>query len=114
MSFIDINRLKSNTDQTINSITRVERFSTTVRKFDSLLEYGMIIKTVKIVNNDQTAVVGYRNQSPSSVMREVPISSDETIDEWTSYFEIIPNSNSGSGYIEFELVETREAYRVGQ
>lgn len=113
MSSINSSGLKSATDPTISFITRPEVIDKDPIRHDSLLEYGMLIKTLKIVNNDALKPIRYKTQSPSNVYRNVDPLSSEELNEWTSYLEIVPDDTTGTGVLEMDLVQSAEAYQNG-
>ena len=109
MSAINPDELKSAADPLISFITRPETILTVQIRHDALLEFGRIIKSIKIVNNDGVNDITYRTISPSNLLRTVPPNSDETVDEWTSYLEINPDAITGSGSLEMDLVQMKDA-----
>lgn len=113
MSAIISDALKSVSDPLIPFITRPEDFTTVQIRHDSLLEFGKLIRAVKITNNDPLANVTVRTQSPSNVLITVDPSSELIIEGWTSYLEINPNGVSGTGQIEMDLVSSEDAYKAG-
>lgn len=112
MSAINSGMLKSVSDPFIPFITRVEDFTTAQIRHDSLLEFAMLIKKIKITNDDALANVTVRTDSPSNSLITIDPNSELVISGWTSYLEINPNAVSGSGQIEFDLVQSKDAYKV--
>lgn len=109
MSAINPEELKSASDPNIPFFTFPENFTINQLRHDTLIEFGQIIKSLKIINNDNLAVVTFRTQSPSGLLRTVDPASELSIDEWTSYLEINPNGVSGNGQIELDMVELNNA-----
>ena len=109
MSAINPQGLKSASDPIIPFVTRPEVIALAQIRHDSLLEFSRYIKVTRIVNDDAVNPITYRTQSPSNVLKSVPPSSDETIEEWTSYLEINPNAVTGAGILEMDLVEPKNA-----
>lgn len=109
MSAIDTGSLKSASDPLIPFITRLETVGTAQIRHDSLLEWGLLIKSVKITNNDTLAVLTVRTNSPSNGLISVDPASELVIEEWTSYLELNPNAVSGVGQIEIDLVQSKDA-----
>ena len=112
MSAIDTDTLKSASDLNIIFDTRPEVIALLQIRHDSLLEFGRLIKTTKIVNEDGLNNITYRTKSPSAPLRTVPPNSDETIEEWTSYLEINPNPVTGDGLLEMDLVLLKDARKM--
>lgn len=113
MSAIISDALKAVSDPLIPFITRPENFTTAQIRHDSLLEFGRLIKAIKITNNDAIASVLVRTQSPSNNTVSVDPNSELIIREWTSFLQIIPDAVTGSGQIEFDLVKSEDAYKQG-
>lgn len=109
MSAIDTDSLKSASDPLLPFITRIENFTTAPLRHDSLLEFGYLIKSVKVTNNDNLATLTLRTISPSNNTITVDPSTELTLDEWTSFIEIVPNAVTGNGQIEMNLVTSKEA-----
>jgi len=109
MSSINPDELKSPSDLSIPFLTRPLGFTITQIRIDSLQEFGKLIKSFKIVNDDALSNVTYRTQSPSGTLRTIPPNSDDSADEWTSYLEINPNAVSGTGSFEIDLVNINDA-----
>lgn len=78
---------------------------------DALVQFGLLIKSYRIVNNDAGAAVTFRTKSPSGTLKTIAPNSDGSDDDWTSYFEVNPNAVSGNGIIELELVKREDAYQ---
>jgi hypothetical protein len=111
MSAIQQNGLKSANDPLIPFISVPETIGTVQIRHDSLLETGLLTKSIRIINNDGANPITYRTASPSSVLKTVPPNSDETIPEWTSYLEINPNAVTGNGILERDLVTNEDAHK---
>lgn len=114
MSAINTGSLKSVSDPLISFITKNENIGTSQIRHDTLLEFAKITKAIKIVNNDVANNITYRTNSPSDVLKTVPPNSDEIVEGWTSYIEINPNAVTGSGSLEIDLVDPKEAYINGK
>lgn len=112
MSSVNSEVLKSPASDKIPFLTRPESFTTLVVFHDTLNEFQKLIKTFKIVNDDAAAVVSYRTQSPSAPLRTVPPNSEDTLDEWTSFLQLIPDAITGSGTLEMDLVDLKDAIQT--
>lgn len=111
MSFIDYERLKSPADTTIPFLSRSEPFTTSQLIKDTLLQFGKLIKIAKITNNDPINNLTVRQFSPSGTLLSLSPSSAIELPAWTSYLEINPNPITGSGVLEMDLVESKDAYQ---
>lgn len=111
MSAIPFESLKGSTDLSIPFITRSEIIGITPINHDTLLEFGFIVKTLRIVNNSPTSSIFYRTGASDAVLKEVPPNSDDTIDGWFAIFLITPDPIAGDGLLEYDLTRTREALK---
>lgn len=109
MSSVNPEELKSPSDSTIPFFTRPEAIGVAQIIHDTLNEFGVLIKSIKIVNEDGSNNLTYRTQSPSNVLQTVPPNSEDVLDEWTSFLEINPDGTSGSGMLQMDLVELKNA-----
>ena len=109
MSSYNPDELRSPSDPLLPFSTRKEPFTTAQLRFDTMLQFGMLTKEIRIINADGANAVTYRTHSPSEGLSTVPPASDETITDWTSYIEINPNAVSGTGTLEIDLVPIEAA-----
>ncbi len=108
MSAIDFNSLKSSKDLEIPFLTNSEDIGTANIGHDTLIEFGMLVKTLRLVN-DSNVGLGYKVGSPSALLKIIPPNSEVTIDGWFSVFQIFPDSVTGKGLIEMDLVPSKVA-----
>lgn len=116
MSAIPFDLLKGSTDLSLPFISRSEKIDPLNLKniaHDTLLEFGFLVKNLRIINKSAISSIFYRTQSVDSILKEVPPSSDETIDGWFSIFQIFPDLVDGDGLIEYDLTRTLEALKNG-
>ena len=111
MSAIPFESLKGSTDLSLPFITRSEIIGVNPINHDTLLEFGFIVKTLRIVNNDSSGSIFYRTGASDAVLKEVPPNSDDTIEGWFAIFLITPNSITGNGLLEYDLTRTSEALK---
>jgi hypothetical protein len=111
MSQVNYESLKSPRDQNIPFLSRKFQFTTSQLLFDTLLQFGMLIKSYRIVNNVGINNLTFRNKSLSNVLETIEPNTEALDDDWSSFFEINPNAATGSGSVEFELVQPKDAYR---
>lgn len=109
MSALLPDEYRSASDPDIIFYTMPEGVGVAQIRHDTLLEFRTICKELKITNNDGVNNITYRTQSPSAVLRTCPPNSEVVITEWTNYIEINPNAVTGSGLIEMDLVDSKEA-----
>jgi len=114
MSSLNPDELKSPRDLTIPFLTRPEDFTNVQLRIDSLIQFGKLIKSIRIENNDTTNNLTWRTQSPSNILRVLAPSAIDGVDEWTSYLEINGNATTGTGQIEMDLVKIQDAKKLLQ
>ena len=112
MSSLNPDELKSPRDLTIPFSTRPENFTTAQLRIDSLIQFGKLIKSIRIENNDTTNNLTWRTQSPSNILRILAPSAVDEVDEWTSYLEINGNGATGTGQLEMDLVNIQDAKKI--
>lgn len=110
MSYVRAHRLKGLRDPSLSFFTITLAFTTAQLVIDALTQYGSYIYAFRIVNQDGTNVCQYRQGSPSTPLKTIPINTSEESDPaWESYLEIDPNAVSGVGYVELNLVQRQLA-----
>jgi len=111
MSF-NVQRLRSATDDTIPSFLRAVEVGTTTDLFhNTLLEFGLIGKGARVVNNDAANNLGFKLHSNHANQPEqvIPPSSEFLINEWFSEIFLLPNAVTGSFQLTLELSRLEEA-----
>ena len=111
MSFIDFPSLKSSKDLDIPFLSDSEIIALVTINHDTLIEQGLLVKSLRLVNDDGTNNLDYRTGSPSGTLKSVPPNSEVTIDGWFSIFQVFPNAVTGQGLIETDLVSSKDAQR---
>ncbi len=110
MSAIDTSNLKSVNDEKIPFETHQEEIGTDEIKFDTLFRFeSKLIKRGRIVNNDSVNSIKFQIGSASAPVQLVPPNSDETFDGWFSKIIIIPDTSTGDGFLELDLVNSKDA-----
>lgn len=109
MSFVNPQGLKSPADLTIPFSRFSQAFTTAQLRIDTAIQFSKIIKSLRIVNNDAINNLTYRTQSPSGLLKQVDITSEITDDEWGSFLEVNPNGATGTGFVELDLVDFKDA-----
>ena len=112
MSSINPDELKSPRDLTIPFSTTPQNFTTVQVRIDSLIQFGKLIKSIRIENNDTTNNLTWRSQSPSNLLKILGPSAIDEVDEWTSYLEINGNAVTGTGQLEMDLVDLQDAKKL--
>lgn len=110
MSLPDITSLKAASSLELKKNGRLpENFTTAqVRHFCSM-EFGGYGVGAKIINNDALNEVEVRLHNPRNTPRIVPINSEIDINEWFDIIIITPDSGTGSGQLELDIVPFNEA-----
>ena len=117
MSAIPFDQLKGSKDLSLPFISRPERVGVVPISHDTLIEFGFLVKTLRIINESASSSIRYTINdpvdltNPNLLLKEVPPNSDETIDGWFSIFQIIPDPITGKGSIEMDLTKTIEALK---
>jgi len=113
MSYFNTSELKSASDDLIDSQNREpQAFTTATVSHDTLLEFGLIGKAARIINDDAVNNLTYRLHSNRGIARIVPAASEITINEWFSIIIIEPDGTTGAGQLELELVKFQDARRL--
>jgi len=89
-----------------------EDFTTAVVNHFCSMEFGGWAVGAKIINNDSLNEIIYRLHSNRGTPRVVPISSEITINEWFDIITITPDSGTGSGQLELDIVQFRNARKI--
>jgi len=114
VSSLNVSQLKSASDDTVPSSNREpEAFTTVVIRHETLLEFGMIGKGARIINDDVLNDLTYRLHSNRGLARIIPPSSEITIQEWYSQIHIEPDAVTGLGQLELELATFKDAKKNG-
>ena len=112
MSNINVSEFKSASDDTIPSFNREpEAFTTVAIRHDTLLQFSMLGKGARIINDDILADLIYRLHSNRGIARTIPPSSEVTIQEWFSQIHVEPDGVTGAGQLELELATFKDARR---
>lgn len=70
--------------------------------------FGKIIAKFKIVNSSGSSTMTFRIPSPSGVLREIPISTSTTVEEYTYYLEINFDVGNTKSYVELDLIDPKD------
>ena len=103
------NNLKSSSDTNLFFETELRDRVTLNDRFDGLLQFNKLIKTIRIVNNDGLNIAQVRTKSPSNPLQDIPILSSITINGWTSFIQVLSDVVTGDWQIEMDLVDPEEA-----
>ena len=111
MSF-NVAVFKSATDDKIESFLReAENGTTTAIRHNTILEWGMIGKGVRAINNDAQNDLIIRLHSRGGTPLVVPPSSELPINEWFAEIHFEPNAVTGDFQIMIEVAEFKDARR---
>jgi len=105
VSYVNPAILRGVGDALLSTVTTTQAFTTSQVLLDALTQFSAYIRAFRIVNNDAINVLTYRQGSRSSPLKTVPASSEVVVEGWESFIEINPSAVSGTGFIEFDLVD---------
>jgi len=112
MSF-NISTLRSATDDSIESFLRAAENGTTAAiRHNTQLEFGLLGKGIRVVNNDNTNNLLVKLHDRNANPFIVPPSSELPIQEWFTEIHIEPDNVTGDFQITLELVESIDARRL--
>src|SRR5690348_4352179 len=100
MSYVKIQNLKGILDPSIAFATSSFAFTTAQLKTDCISQFAGYSKKFRIVNQDGTNSLSYRQGAPDSILKIVPPNSEVVVEGWESYIEINPNAGTGLGFLE--------------
>ena len=111
MSFI-VAVFQSATDDQIPSFLRVAENGTTAAiRHNTILEWGLIGKGVRVINNDVQNNLIVRLHSRGGIALIIPPSSELPINEWFSEIHFEPNAVTGDFQIMMEVAQIKDARR---
>ena len=111
MSF-DVTLFKSATDDQIPSHLReAENGTTSAIRHNTILEWALIGKGVRAINNDTQNNLIVRLHSRGGTPLIVPPSSELPINEWFAEIHFEPNAVTGDFQIMIEVAEFKDARR---
>jgi len=112
MSF-DVQTLKSASDDLIPSFLReAENGTTSVISHNSIYEFGLICKGVRIINNDSLNNLNVQLHSDTATNLIVPPSSELVLEEWFAVIICTPDGTTGDFQLTLELSDIREARKI--
>lgn len=109
MSAINYENLKSANDDTIPFRNNKELLLKTVIKFDSLLRFGMLLKSVRVVNNDSTGEILVQTGSNQAVPEKIPPNMEQTFEGWFSKLIVTPDPVTGDGLLDYDMSTSKDA-----
>jgi len=114
MSF-NVENLRSPTDERIPSRLRLPENGTTAAiRHNTLLEFGLLGKGARIINNDSTNNLDVRLHSRTGTIMVIPPNSELPLEEWYTEIHFEPDAVTGSYQITLELAESRDANRFSR
>jgi len=115
MSSFNVQLLKSATDDSIPSFLReAENGTTTDINHDTVLEFGLIGKGARIINNDSLNNLNVRLHNVRGTILVIPPNSELPITEWFSQIFCQPNAVTGDFQLTLELAQQKDAIRGGK
>jgi len=113
MSMFNVATLRAATDETIPSFLReAENGTTAAIRHNTMLEFGLIGKGARVINNDAADNLIIRLHSRQGTALIIPPSSELVIEEWFQEIHAEPDAVTGAFQITLELAETRDARRL--
>jgi len=110
LSAIDTEFLKSINDQTIPFSFHQEVIGIVPIKFDTLFRFeAKLIQRGRIINDDNVNPILLQVGSVQAPVQSIPPNSDETFDGWFSKIFITPDTVTGKGFLELDLVSSKDA-----
>jgi len=109
MSF-NVETLKSASDTNVPSFLRSpENGTTTAIRHNTLLEWSLLGKGARIVNNDAAANLNVRLHNPRATIIIVPPSSELVISEWFAEIHCEPDGTTGDFQLTIEVSSLKDA-----
>lgn len=109
MSAIDTSNLKSVNDENLPFEFHQEEILVTPIKFDTLFRFEKLIQRGRIVNDDNINPILFQVGSSQAPVQRIPPNSDEKFNGWFSKIIIIPDVVTGKGFLELDLVSSKDA-----
>jgi len=108
----NVQKLKAATNDNVPSFLRTpENGTTTAIRHDTLLEFGLLGKGARIVNNDAAANLDVRLHSPTATIIVIPPSSELSIEEWFNEIHCEPDGTTGDFQLTLELASKKDALK---
>jgi len=105
MSF-NVQTFKSATDDQIPSFLRTPENGTTSNiNHSTLMEWGLIGKGARIINNDTLNNLNVRLHDPRATILVIPPSSELVINEWFSEIFCEPDGTTGDFQLTIEVAQ---------
>lgn len=111
MSYVPKDRLRGTQDQNISFYTTDRSFTTSQLITDCVTLFKGYAKRFRIVNQDGTNQLTYRQGGTSGILKPVPPNSEVNVDGWESYIEINPTAVTGKGFLELDIVNIPDCYK---
>jgi len=106
----NVQTLKAATNENVPSFLReAENGTTTAIRHDTILEFGLLGKGARIVNNDSTNNLNVRLHSSSGTILVIPPASELSIEEWFNEIHCEPNATTGNFQLTIELASQKDA-----
>jgi len=112
LSLPNVQRLKpASSLELLKESREPEDFTTAAVRHFCSMEFGGWSPGAKITNDDALNTIIVRLHSDRGRARIVPINSELTINEWFDIIHITPDSGTGTGQLELDIVPFKEAFR---
>jgi len=104
MSQVQIAKLKGINNADLNWDTIPFPFTTAILLHDFLQEYNSYVRAYRVINEDGVNLLTYRQDSRTKQSITLDPASIDNQEGWTSLIEVTPNSVTGRGVLEVDLV----------
>jgi len=106
----NVQTLKAASNENVPSFLRAPENGTTSNiAHDTILEFGLLGKGARIVNNDGTNDLNVRLHSPTGTIIIIPPNSEFSIEEWFNEIHVEPDATTGSFQLTLELASIQDA-----
>jgi len=106
----NVETLKAATNENVPSFLRAPENGTTSNvAHDTVLEFGLLGKGARIVNNDSLNSLTLRLHSATATAIIIPASSEISIEEWFNEIHVEPNAVTGDFQLTIELANKKDA-----
>jgi len=108
----NVQKLKAATNENVPSFLREPENGLLVAiRHDTILEFGLLGKGARIINNDAINNLNVRLHSSNGTIMVIPPSSELSIEEWFNEIHCEPDAATGTFQLTLELANIKDARR---
>jgi len=108
----NVEKLKAATNENVPSFLRQPENGTTANiRHDTILEFGLLGKGARVINNDSTNNLDVRLHSSSGTIIIIPPDTELSIEEWFNEIHCEPDGTTGTFQLTLELANIKDARR---